>query len=136
MYLCGSPHREQEYTQTRAELVKETEQMRVESQKVRGRLDTCQRELGEAKKRLKKKESEVESSVSSMRRELATRAQQVVPSPPSPLPGLTQPSLLPVVSLSFPSAAGAGDGSAATHSPDRVLVSPAGVGTESGTASV
>ena len=64
--------------------------MRVESQKVRGRLDACQRELGEAKKRLKEKESEVESSVGAMQRELATRAQQVVPSPlSSPCP--TQP---------------------------------------------
>ena len=51
--------------------------MRAESGRVKGQLETCQRDLEEARSRLREKEESAESSVGSMSQELAARAQQV-----------------------------------------------------------
>lgn len=51
--------------------------MRAESGRVKVQLETSQRDLEEVKRQLREKEESVESSVGSMRGELATRAQQV-----------------------------------------------------------
>ena len=52
--------------------------MRAESGRVKGQLETCQRDLEEVRGRLRKKEESEQSTVAAMKQELAARAQHVL----------------------------------------------------------
>ena len=52
--------------------------MRAESGRVKGQLETCQRDLEEVRGWLREKEESEQSTVASMKQELAARAQQVL----------------------------------------------------------
>lgn len=70
-------HREAEYSQATAELIKEAGQVRAESGRMKSQLEASQWDLKEVRRQLREKEASLEGSETSIRQELATRTQQV-----------------------------------------------------------
>lgn len=76
MLLCVF-HREAEYSQATAELIKEAGQVRAESGRVKSQLEASQWDLKEVRRQLREKEASLEGNETAIRQELATRTQQV-----------------------------------------------------------